>query len=54
MAGTTWITAGDGSRPERDCGQRWMSRDGSCPGMDSGVIWIATRCGLMTVVDDRR
>jgi len=48
------ITAGDGSRPERDCGRRWMARDGSRPEMDRGMIWIATGYGWMTVVDNRR
>jgi hypothetical protein len=49
-----WIAAGDGSRPERDCGWRWMKPDGSCLWMDRGLISIATGYGWMTVVDDTR
>jgi len=56
---TRWIAARDGSRPEDDCGLRWMTRDGSHPEMDHGMVWIATRYGWMTgdggpEADDRR
>jgi len=39
---------GDGSRPEMDCGRRWMTRDGSRPEMDRGRKWITTGYGWMT------
>jgi len=31
-----------------------MTQDGSGPEMDSAMIWIATRYGWSTVVEDRR
>jgi hypothetical protein len=40
-----WIAAGDGSRPEMDRGQRWMTRVGSRPEMDHGRRWIAAGDG---------
>jgi len=54
MAGTNWITAGDGSRPEMDCGRdgsrpetddkRWtQSGDGSQQDMDRDRIWMDDR-----------
>jgi len=53
MAGTNWITAGDGSRPEMDRGRRGIaagdgSQDGSRSEIDRGQIWIATGYGWMT------
>jgi len=52
------IAAGDRSRSERDCGRRWMTRDGTSPDVDRGRIWIAAGYGCMTgggwqEVDDR-
>jgi len=41
MAGTNWITAGDGSRPEADRSRRWiMTGGGSRPGIDHNWIWM--------------
>jgi hypothetical protein len=44
MAGTHWITAGDGLRPEMDRTRKCIAaRDGSRPEMDRGQRWIP--CG---------
>jgi len=46
--GRKWIAVGDGSRPERHCGRRWMTGDGSCAEMDCSTICITTGYGWMT------
>jgi hypothetical protein len=43
-----WIAAGEGLRPERDCGRLWMTRwiavrGGSWPDMDRNRIWMDDR-----------
>jgi len=53
-AATNWITAGDRWRPERNCGQRSMTRDVLFWEMNSGMILIAMDHGWMTELDDRR
>ena len=46
--GRRWIAAGDGTRPENDCGRRWITWEWSCPEMDRSRIWIAAGYGWMT------
>jgi hypothetical protein len=51
MAGTNWMTAGDGSRPEMDRGQRWIAaREGLRPEMDD-KRWIPSGDGSRQDMD---
>jgi len=42
------IMARDELRSDRQCGWRWMTKDGSHPEINSGMIWIVTGYGWMT------
>jgi len=55
LAGTNWITAGEGSQPGMDPGPRWISPgEESWPEMDHGRRWIAAADGLRPELDDKR